>query len=201
MRRLRRGCATTCCDDIAPLLADATQVSGTFSLDLQEFRMAEGNLRAAEASGRLVIHSLDVQPGPMLSRLSGLLQLPSTIHAAKGQQIQFAVRGGGVHHRAEVFRIHELSVTTQGSVGFDESLDLVAEISLPAILPAGLPGIDLGKGKVFRVPIRGTLSRPEIQLDASTAPVQLLQDVLQGLQKTAPAAPGILQQLLDRSKP
>ncbi|MBC8116135.1 MAG: hypothetical protein H7062_17250, partial [Candidatus Saccharimonas sp.] len=58
------------------------------------------------------------------------------------------------------FQIKDVTLRTSGSVGMDETLNLIAEFGIPddwignTKLLAGL------KGKSIRIPIGGTLSRP-----------------------------------------
>ena len=74
--------------------------------------------------------------------------------------------GGRVHHRGLKFGLPNLSVSTHGSVGLDQSLDLVAEITLAGQLTGDRsgPAIDFLKGKTLAVPIQGTLSRPRVDV-------------------------------------
>ncbi|MEX0978999.1 MAG: hypothetical protein WDZ48_09120, partial [Pirellulales bacterium] len=82
-----------------------------------------------------------------------------------------------VYHRNLKFVVGTLPITTQGSVGMDESLSMVAEVPIRA----NLLGRDLSMGSLegqsLRIPISGTLSKPKIDrgvLQQLTA--QLLQN-------------------------
>ncbi len=82
-----------------------------------------------------------------------------------------------------------LTITTSGSVGLDETLDLTAELQLPKNwLGSGTIGQLLG-GKPLRIPITGTFTRPRV--DPS-----IMQNL--GGQAAGNAANNLIQKQLDR---
>lgn len=162
---------------IAPFVADATEANGTFSLDLAGAKVplsapAEGNVR-----GTLLIKQAAIGPGAMgrellvlgqqiqgllrgqaLSSLTGTqtaqwLQLPE-------QQVEFHLVDGRVHHENLHLVVSDIEIVTSGSVGMDQSVDLVARVAIQDSWVAQnglLAGL---KGKTLEVPIKGTLGRP-----------------------------------------
>jgi translocation and assembly module TamB len=75
------------------------------------------------------------------------------------------VANGRVHHQNFAINLAGTPLRTSGSVGFDNTLDLVVEVSLPKELPALKNNPVLVKavaGKTVKVPVRGTLAKPEL---------------------------------------
>ena len=76
------------------------------------------------------------------------------------QSVDFKLADGRMHHQTITFQIKDVTLKTSGSVGMDETLNLIAEFGIPdewlgnTKLLAGL------KGKSIRIPIGGTLARP-----------------------------------------
>lgn len=197
------------CDDllkyIAPVLAEATDVSGEFSIHLDQWRFPLERPRQAEGSGRLVIHSIDVGSGPLVRALAPLVGLPPSLRLADSSQVEFSMADGRVHHQGLQFGVRELNVRTNGSVGLDQSLDLVAELAVPPALLRGTAVGEMLAGQTIRLPIGGTLRRPKIDpkaLGASNLDL-LLETLGQWLKRRSPDGRPGLERLLDpqRDKP
>jgi len=160
---------------VMPLLADAAEVEGKFSLDVTGGSLPLMAPTSGEMSGAVAIHQAQVRPGPFSMQIVGLVdQIRSVIRQrATGdpqrervwmempeQSVDFKLTQGRMHHRAITFQIKDVTLRTSGSVGMDETLNLMAEFGIPdewvgnTKLLAGL------KGKSIRLPIGGTLSRP-----------------------------------------
>jgi hypothetical protein len=83
----------------------------------------------------------------------GLLVLPQ-------QQVKFEMIDGRVHHKGLQMTVKDVVITTSGSVGLDQTMELVAEVPMQDTWikqNAALAGL---KGQTLQIPIRGTLSRP-----------------------------------------
>lgn len=178
---------------IAPMVADATRAQGVFSLSLDEVRMPLASPNTSRAAGNLQIQAAQVGPGPLAQRYIGLaLQIRSII---KGQPISggnalnqpwltlpqqdvaFEVRDGRVWHRQLAVSVQDVEIYTTGSVGFDESLDLVAEVPIRDDWVAGRQLLSSLRGTRIRIPLRGTFSRPDVD---SRAIEQLGRQFLEG---------------------
>jgi hypothetical protein len=88
---------------------------------------------------------------------------------ANDESVPVQVANGRVYHQNFAFRVSGTTLHTTGSVGFDDTLDLVVEVPLPKDLPALKNNPVLVKaaaGKVVRVPVKGTLARPAIDAKA-----------------------------------
>lgn len=159
----------------APFLADATAVQGQLSLETSGVMIPVASPTMAQTQGRLGIHSATAVPGPNSLRMLGVIdQVRNILKKDIGsgvsdrarislpeQSVELAVAHGRIHHRQLQLQVGETLVTTRGSVGFDESLDLVLDIPLHGDwLPGGKIGQALS-GKSLTVGVRGSVSQPQ----------------------------------------
>ncbi len=164
---------------VAPIVADATKIEGRFSADLQSVAIPVLQPEKADVGGRLTIHSATILPGPLAEHYltmgrqlesiirgkpvgsggSAMIQMPE-------QQIDLLLRKGRVYHRGLRMQAGDLLIVTQGSVGIDQSLDLVAIIPIADAWIAGKPVLAGLKGQTIQIPIRGTISSPKLDQQA-----------------------------------
>ena len=163
---------------IAPVLADAARIEGNFSLGLNEFVMPVNALQQGRAQGVLTIHQARVLPGPGVAewvdlawQVRGIVRdgveavdpSQAELLTIQNQAVQFQMAGGRVYHKRLDFQVGDVTVISQGSVGIDESLNIV--LSIPVLdewierRPILLAGF---RGKSIQVPITGTLKQPKI---------------------------------------
>ena len=102
---------------IAPILAGATEVRGDFSIEVDRWRFPLADPAAGEGSGRLIISSLDVEPGPLVAELASRLKVPAKLLVVEDAPVTFRMADGRIHHGDLAFRIEGLTVRTHGSVG------------------------------------------------------------------------------------
>ena len=124
---------------IAPVLAEATEVNGSLSIELDQWRIPLAAPQQAKGSGRLKVDSLHVAGGPLAEKISGLLQTrPLGAGLVDNSVVTFSMADGRAAHRDLAFHLGDVVVATHGSVGLDQSLDMRADISLPGkLLGAG----------------------------------------------------------------
>ena len=132
---------------VAPVLAGATQSDGLFSLQLEGARVPLGEPRRADSAGKLSVHSVRVVPGPMVREWIGLAQQIEsiarrrdaaasatnsqvTLLAVRDQQVNFRVVDGRVHHQNMEFQVGDVTMRSQGSVGFDETISLTLQVPI-----------------------------------------------------------------------
>ncbi len=166
---------------VAPIIADATAASGKFSLTSRdELQIPLDNLAAADMTGTMILHGASVGPGPLSQQLINIVTQVKTLSSGSPltlgppgpggsrstwmtlpeQQVPIAVRQGRVAHEGMQFQVDDVTIRTRGSVGLDQSMQLVAEI--PVLdkwignnrLVSGL------RGQTIQIPVTGTVSRP-----------------------------------------
>ncbi len=180
----------------APLLADATSASGQVSIEVTGSSVPIFDPATASARGTIHVHELTVGPGPLAQQLlplidqirtilkpaSASLQEKSTWLQLKPQSLPIVVDRGRVHHDGFEMGYGDLTIRTRGSVGFDQTLNMVAEIP---ILNAWINDdkiLSHLSGKSISIPISGTLSKPTIDPRVVTQLTQqLLRDSARGL--------------------
>jgi hypothetical protein len=162
---------------VTPLLADATEVDGRFSLDLVGAAWPLTDFAAGRTDGTLAIHGAQVRPGPLAARLAGfveqvralverrqpradvvqrvLLELPE-------QNVRFRQADRGVIHDRFLMRMGDVDLETRGRVGFDESLNLVVSIPLREEWIADEKVRAALGGQLLQVPVGGTLRQPQL---------------------------------------
>lgn len=189
---------------VAPFVADVTQAEGTFSVQLASARVPLTAPATSDVRGTLAIHGAQIGPGPLSRDVIGLAeQLKAVVerrppgtgtNASKWldlprQQVPFEVAQGRVVHRDLQLVVRDVTIRTQGSVGLDQSLTLQAEAPIRdewvarERLLAGL------RGQSIRIPVNGSLSRPQFDIAALN---QLTGQVLRS------AAGNLLEQQLNR---
>ncbi len=192
---------------IAPLLANATRPQGRFSLDTGGCRIPLGDAKDAEIAGRMYVHDITITPGPLLHLIAGSI---NAVRLAGGKTsgftraevarlqresvINYRLVDGRVYHQNLVLDFDDVTVSTRGSVGLDQSLAIVAHVHAPKLF-AQVPALAGLQTQGLEIPIHGTLSQPRIDRSrlSSQAIAGLLSD--DNLQRAGGDA---LQKLLDR---
>lgn len=162
---------------ISPVVADATDVKGNLSTSLERAvvpltRPLDGNVR-----GALTIHSAEVGPGPLgrqvlllvrqieytIKRrpLEGLTVPPTVWLNMPEQTIDFQMAEGGVRHQNLHFQVGDVEVRTEGTVRFDESIDLLVMIPIRDEWTSRA-WLSAMKGETLKIPVQGTLKQPKI---------------------------------------
>lgn len=197
---------------IAPVLADATRIDGRYSVTLRELAVPlaspePGRPPGGRAAGVLDIHRVRVTPGPATAEIVGLVKQiegllrdgvqsvvqPSdtVLVSITDTPIEFQMVDGRVYHRGLKFNVGDAIVESGGSVGVDETLDLL--LTVPILdkwvdrRPQYLGGL---RGQSLRIPVKGTLSKPKINNDAFR---KLSQQLIQS------AGAGLLEGLLRKA--
>ena len=178
---------------IAPIVAQATRTDGRFSLVLDETRLPLTDPAAAEVSGRVLIEG-QVLPGPLFDEVnrfiggivSGIdggplrdwLGVDRPLVQIGRQEIAFKLRDQRIYHSAMDFTARGILIRTRGSVGLDQSLDLVASIALTDEMLSRAKFLGRLQGRSLEIPIQGTLQKPRL---ARGAIGRLAEQLGQGL--------------------
>jgi len=147
----------------APVMASTSRAEGSFSVTLDQCRIPLLTPDRGDLQGQLLIHNVDLETqNPLMMRLSALFNVPPVLKILHNSGIHFVMHGGRVYHQGLMFSVGGVVIQTEGSVGLDRTLDLVAEFTPPVnLLPNGPVG-QLIRQTRFRVPITGTLDDPSL---------------------------------------
>jgi len=184
---------------IAPVLAGATQSEGQFSLELSGARVPLAATKKADVAGQLTVHAVRIVPGPMAKQWVELAQQveaiakrrdlasvaqrqPTTLLSIKDQQVNFRVVDGRVYHQGMQFQVGDVTMTTEGSVGLDETVALVVRVPIQDKWIEGQAMLVGLKGQSLAIPISGTLRQPRMDQSAVAG---LSKQLLQGAAQQA----------------
>lgn len=181
---------------VAPILADATRAEGTFSVALDNATVPVPDSTSTSARGVLTIHEGRVGPGPLAQEFLGAAQQVRTIldtsrsnrgdHATTWlvlpeQQVPFDIQQGRVHHRGLTVMAGDMELRTSGSVGFDQTLALLAEVPIQDRWIANRRLLQGLKGTTLQLPIQGSFSQPKTDRRAlADLNQRMMQDAASG---------------------
>ena len=164
---------------VAPLLADATRIDGSLSVDLTHAHVPLNAPATGDIAGTVLVHSAQVRPGPVaapfvsiadqlrsLLRKQPLAALNDSTHTSalmtiQDGQVPFRMVQGRVYHENFQVAIGDVIIRTRGSVGQDQTLDMVADIPIQEKWLDGDVAQAM-RGQTLQVPIRGTLQQPDV---------------------------------------
>ena len=188
---------------IVPVLADSARTSGRFSLRLDAARLPLGRPEAAELSGLLSMHEVNLGPGPLVENMFKSMPLklppPPTVRVADESDIEFHLVDRRMWHKGLKFGIplqqsgQRLDIQSEGSVGLeDRSLDLKLKLPIPADLPQDRPLVAALAGKQLSLGVGGVLGDPKVIFDGSikAAAGQVLVDLIDRLRDGSRPQPG-----------
>ena len=213
---------------IAPLLADEVSATGEFSLNLTQCEIPVANhaadsgekANAIQIKGQLDLHSASVSiKNTIASKVMGtVMQLvgisfPNALTVAQNVTVEFAVIEGRVHHSGLALLLPQgdssVEIVSSGSVGLDETLDLMVSIKLPDGLLGNGAVRDALTGQPLQIAISGTLETPQFRLAGKEGFLQSMGNLFESAGKegdetssdeVADAASDLLGGLLDLAK-
>ena len=174
---------------ITPVLAESSWVDGQLSMSFDHIDLPLGDLALGDLSGELVMHSVRAGAGPVIGGILRLWKVPESLELVHDSRIQFMMRDGRVHHEGFQFQTGNIQFQTSGSIGLDESLDLLIQVKLSTAKEDEVDDdIELWRrmpfhGQALNLPITGTLHEPRV-------------DVERFLSQEDSALPGFSRQLL-----
>lgn len=165
----------------APVLADAARVEGEVSLQIDSFEMPLDQpsgtplVEQVEFTGQLRLHQVTTGvKNPLINNIAkfvaGLLrvEMPRHIRIADEATVRFELRDGRVFHEGLAFGLPEVSpdlvIRTSGTVGLDETVDLLVEIPLPLNLLTDGPIARRLSERPLTLRVSGTLADPKVRL-------------------------------------
>jgi hypothetical protein len=154
---------------------------GDLDLFMQHFKWPLDKKRTDKISfaGNLKVNGLKMEASPMLSPLLAIAGVQGSVVDFDTQNIEFRARNGRIVTSPIRMSVEDYRLTLQGSVGFDQTLAYTAQIPVTRRL-VGRDGYKYLQGSTINVPIRGTVSSPEIDEQAlEEATASLVQQALQ----------------------
>jgi hypothetical protein len=162
---------------IAPVLAETTVATGTFSVSLDGGRVPLADIKTSDLSGKMAIRG-QVNAGPvareflvLVNELTSILRKgslvpntedPGALVSVDSSEIEFRMVDRRIYHRGLKFNAGAVPITTHGSVGFDETIALVAEVPIQATFLGRDLSLGSLEGRTVQIPIGGTLARPKL---------------------------------------
>jgi len=126
-----------------------------------------------ELSGTIHLSDLQVGASPMTRQLIGTIKQirnllnpdsavtnPNNLIRMSPQSVPFLVKDKRIYHETMIIQHKDFVFQTKGSVGFDQSLDMIAEIQIADDWIEGKPLFVGLRGRSISIPIRGTIARP-----------------------------------------
>jgi hypothetical protein len=160
----------------APTMANYTVAKGLITIELGDWRLPVDDFASGELSGQLTMHTVDVGPGPiaqsflsnpLMAPLIAQLQLPQFIEMARESIVPFKLVERRIYHEHLRFSMMNLvDIETHGFVGFDESLELTAELGFHPPKPEErrLAVLRLLTTQSWPINIGGKLGQPQVDL-------------------------------------
>jgi hypothetical protein len=147
---------------IAPVMAGVATAEGRFTIELDSCHLPLSEPSHGEFSGRMIIHDVQIGPGPLVQELAIVLGRPYPAQLTRQSVIPFRLVDGRVYHQNLELVFPDVTIRTSGSVGLDQTMAIMAEMPVP---PKWIGNNPLGaalKNQTIRLPISGTLSKPAI---------------------------------------
>lgn len=148
-----------------PVVAYAVQAQGQISFTIHENSIPLLHMNQTTLRGDVFVHSATLSTGPLVGELVRLLGLPANeVTLASNMAVPIHIERGRVHHQNLRLSVNGFSVTTRGSVGFDGSLMIVADVPVPAqnLFRNNPRLIQALSDKTIQVPINGSLKQPKL---------------------------------------
>ncbi len=171
-----------------PVIANAAQAQGEISVIIDDNRLPLADVSKASAKGHIVVHKAAIGPGPVITEIMKLTGSNSTtMTLANEMTVPIRIEGGRVYHENLALTVNGYAIKTTGSVGFDGSLSMIADVPIPGSFPGFKNNPPLKKaleGKIVKVPLTGTVSKPVVDHNVfQTAIATLTRDALKGVGK------------------
>ncbi|MFO0945344.1 MAG: hypothetical protein U1D30_05265 [Planctomycetota bacterium] len=197
---------------IAPVLSDLAWARGQFSLELETCRINLARPTQGELKGRLSIHAIEAGgKNPIVLEIAHIVRtlvpeaVPRSVRLADNSIVEFEMVDEGIRHRNLAFGLpgvsEDLVIRTEGWVGFDQRLDLVADVPIPLHLLRKQEGNTPVKKEVLRLPIGGTIGKPKIEFKPGDGTgLKLVDRILDAVDPKDPAANQAMETLREVGK-
>ncbi len=163
---------------VSPLFANATELEGRFSLEMKSFELDLNTGEPTSLRGTLQVDHCRLGPGPMVQQatapilgVGGLVGRDIDTSLLQGgakwleipkQNVGFTRREDRIYHDQLLFRRGDIDVTSSGSVGLDQTLDLTISIPLNLLKDQTGPLAQFLRSQPLVIRIAGTMDNPQI---------------------------------------
>jgi translocation and assembly module TamB len=160
---INKECSDAILSYVAPVLAESSSVAGKITMTLDRAFVPITATGPMSLDGAIAFQGVTFQPGPLASELTSIAgRGASALRLDEAMFVRVADRR--VYQKGLSIPIggDGVKVAIDGSVGFDETLDLKATVPLTA----KALGLASGDGPTVALPIKGSLPRPVIDRKA-----------------------------------
>ena len=184
---------------VVPMLDDATHVNGKISLAVEkgEIPLTGPPDRRVNLTGRLTFQDVVFTPGKFASEVFIMGGKPDNPGLKLNEAVDLAIADGRVNQKGLEIPVRRgASVGLEGSVGFDQTLDLRAQVPVIRSMLGPAAGLDKAVASHrVTVPIGGTVKQPRVNRQAlQVALKELSKGVLS--RELSEKAAGLLNQLV-----
>jgi translocation and assembly module TamB len=185
---------------IHPMFKEAVKPEGRLDLQMKYFNwpMAQEAVNKASFAGSLRLNGVKLNSTTLLSSLLSVMRVKEREFDLGDQTIDFVARDGRLECSPLTIDVGGSPLVMYGSVGFDNTLDYIAQIPLTENM-VGKDAYRFLQGVSVKVPIRGTVSDPKIDQTAlqeatgSIVEQAMQKNIQQGVQN-------LLQNFLKKSE-
>ena len=166
---INKECSDAILSYVAPVLAGSSSVAGKVTMTIVRAFVPITATGPLSLNGAIAFQGVTFQPGPLVSELTSIAGRGAT--ALRLDEAMFiGIADRRVYQKGLTIPIggDGVKVAIDGSVGFDETLDLKATVPLTA----KALGLASGEGPTVALPIKGTLPRPVIDRKALAVAVR-----------------------------
>jgi len=162
---------------IHPLFKDAVLPEGLLGLKMKHFSwpLSEKERSRATFAGTLKLNGVRLNSTPFLAGLLNMMGISERQLSMADQDIDFEAKNGRIALSPMTLDAEGYQLKMYGSVGFDKTLDFIAQIPVTKKM-VGKDAYQFLQGTILKVPIRGTASKPLLD---ETAFQQVTGDLIQ----------------------
>ena len=167
---------------IHPLFKGASEINGTLDLSMEEFSWPlDAALRDQQAAfrGVMLFNDLKLSSAGILGTILELAKVSDKEMVIGDREIQFECVEGRITASPIRITVDGNEIELSGTIGLDQTLDYAALIPVTAKL-VGADAFRYLEGTTIRLPIRGTLAKPDLGTEVfSSAVSDLTRQALQ----------------------
>lgn len=180
---------------IHPIFKGATVASGTIDLDLDylSWPLPGEGAGDPEFAGGMYFHDVKLDTSPLIYTTLTALNVKERGMNLDERSVEFVLRNGRIECSPLKTNLGDTHILIGGSLGLDQTLDYLAQVPVTQHI-VGKDLFEYLEGTTIRVPITGTLSKPEVSAKTVQATINDLAKQA-GQKKLEEAAGNLLKKL------